>query len=198
MGLVTAALAYSWTASALVALTIAANAPVAGPISSSALGVSNSFTRPCSSTSTRSESMMVCRRWAMVSTVAAWNSLRIVACTAASVALSIDAVASSRTSTLGWRSKARPMHRSWRCPTLKFSPPSATISWSWFSSARTAGPNSTCEKDLRASQGQSGLLLQRQSRHELLVHPIHNKMHNIQREPYKRKKRSATLGRPCQ
>mmetsp|Transcript_7696 Transcript_7696/g.10912 ORF Transcript_7696/g.10912 Transcript_7696/m.10912 type:complete len:203 (+) Transcript_7696:1216-1824(+) len=41
------------------------------------------------------------------------------------------AVASSNTNILGFRSRALPMQISWRCPALKFSPASTTISCNW-------------------------------------------------------------------
>eukprot|EP00976_Prorocentrum_cordatum_P056068 1131099-Prorocentrum_minimum.AAC.1 len=45
---------------------------------------------------------------------------------AMSVSASMDAVASSSTSTRGRRKSARAMHRHWRCPTEKLSPFSVT------------------------------------------------------------------------
>ena len=65
---------------------------------------------------------MVLMRWAMVRTVQCLNSRRMVFWIRESVAASTLAVASSATSTRGWRSNARPTHSSWRWPTLKFSP----------------------------------------------------------------------------
>ena len=60
----------------------------------SAAGAPNCATLPWSMTTMRSESAMVCSRWAMVMIVALVDaSLRIAACTSASVLGSIDAVA---------------------------------------------------------------------------------------------------------
>mmetsp|Transcript_3869 Transcript_3869/g.9165 ORF Transcript_3869/g.9165 Transcript_3869/m.9165 type:complete len:300 (-) Transcript_3869:143-1042(-) len=123
---------------ALAAWTIPRKVPCALG-SRSLLGVSNSSTRPSSMTRTRSLSMMVCRRCATVSTVAPPNSRRIIRWIKASVSLSMDAVASSSTSTRGCRSSARAMQMSCLWPTEKFSPPSDTTSLSLSGSASTAG-----------------------------------------------------------
>lgn len=61
----------------------------------SAAGRSNSARVPPDSTITRSQSMMVCRRWAMVSTVQCANVVRMMRWMSASVALSTLLVASS-------------------------------------------------------------------------------------------------------
>ncbi|MFS7994689.1 hypothetical protein Hanom_Chr12g01109011 [Helianthus anomalus] len=62
----------------------------------------------------------------MVITVHLLVSSRIVFCITLSVSVSIEAVASSRTSILRFCSNARAKHTSCRCPTLQFSPSSAT------------------------------------------------------------------------
>ncbi len=62
----------------------------------------------------------------MVKTVLSLKLALMVRWMSASVSPSTDAVASSATSTLGLRSRARATHSSWRCPMLKLSPPSAT------------------------------------------------------------------------
>ncbi len=72
------------------------------------------------------ESRMVFSRCAMVKTVLSLKLALMVRWMSASVSPSTDAVASSATSTLGLRSRARATHSSWRCPMLKLSPPSAT------------------------------------------------------------------------
>mmetsp|Transcript_17831 Transcript_17831/g.55334 ORF Transcript_17831/g.55334 Transcript_17831/m.55334 type:complete len:229 (-) Transcript_17831:1683-2369(-) len=71
------------------------------------LGLSNSATRPAFSTSTRSESMMVLRRWATVMTVQWAKAVRIVSWMSLSVCGSTDDVASSSTSTRWLRARAR-------------------------------------------------------------------------------------------
>mmetsp|Transcript_13570 Transcript_13570/g.28638 ORF Transcript_13570/g.28638 Transcript_13570/m.28638 type:complete len:241 (+) Transcript_13570:169-891(+) len=101
-------------------------------------GESNCETRPSSRTRTRSESMMVLRRWATVSVVQSANSVRIRSWIIWSVLKSIDAVASSMSSSLVRRSMARARHTSCRCPTLKFSPYSATVQLSPPSSSTTS------------------------------------------------------------
>ena len=81
--------------------------------------------------STLVQSMTVGILWATVMTVQSANSLLIVFCRMASVALSIDAVASSRTSILLLFSRARPRQNSCLCPMLQFVPSSTTV-LSWF------------------------------------------------------------------
>ena len=81
---------------------------------------------PSLSTRTRSLSMTVGIRCAMVQTVHSLNSLRIIFCIRLSVAVSTDAVASSSTSILDCCSRARPRATSCRCPTLQLSPFSRT------------------------------------------------------------------------
>mmetsp|Transcript_52475 Transcript_52475/g.135946 ORF Transcript_52475/g.135946 Transcript_52475/m.135946 type:complete len:212 (+) Transcript_52475:578-1213(+) len=81
---------------------------------------------PLSKSMTCVESMMVCSRWAIVSTVASAKTSRMARCRMASVSLSIDAVASSSTTTREWRSMARARQMSCRWPTEKFPPPSPT------------------------------------------------------------------------
>mmetsp|Transcript_1424 Transcript_1424/g.4901 ORF Transcript_1424/g.4901 Transcript_1424/m.4901 type:complete len:257 (+) Transcript_1424:124-894(+) len=83
--------------------------------------------------------MMVCRRWATMSSVASLNSLRIVDWMSASVSMSTLAVASSSTSSfVRWR-MARARHSSWRWPTLQLLPPSDTMESSCSGTAVT-GP----------------------------------------------------------
>ncbi|KNA04990.1 hypothetical protein SOVF_194470 [Spinacia oleracea] len=72
------------------------------------------------------QSITVGIMWATVITVQSANSARIVFCRIMSVALSIDAVASSSTSTLLLLSNARPRQKSCRCPMLQFDPSSTT------------------------------------------------------------------------
>mmetsp|Transcript_80007 Transcript_80007/g.159038 ORF Transcript_80007/g.159038 Transcript_80007/m.159038 type:complete len:248 (+) Transcript_80007:589-1332(+) len=72
------------------------------------------------------ESMMVCSRWAIVSTVASAKTFRMADCKMASVSLSIDAVASSSTITCDLRSIALARQMSCRCPTEKLAPASPT------------------------------------------------------------------------
>lgn len=81
---------------------------------------------PSLSTRTRSLSMTVGIRCAMVQTVQSLNSLRIIFWIRLSVAVSTDAVASSSTSILDCCSRARPRATSCRCPTLQLSPFSRT------------------------------------------------------------------------
>ena len=83
--------------------------------------------------STLVQSMTVGILWATVMTVQSANSLLIVFCRMASVALSIDAVASSRTSILLLFSRARPRQNSCLCPMLQFVPSSTTVLWWFFS-----------------------------------------------------------------
>ena len=90
----------------------------------SLLGVSNSFTLPSSSTRILSESKMLCKRCAMVSTVQSAKAARTVSCMRASLAVSTLLVASSRTSTLALRRRARAIHSSCLCPELRLLPAS--------------------------------------------------------------------------
>mmetsp|Transcript_38144 Transcript_38144/g.82980 ORF Transcript_38144/g.82980 Transcript_38144/m.82980 type:complete len:259 (-) Transcript_38144:3623-4399(-) len=92
----------------------------------STLGLSYSPIPPLSITRIWSESMIVCKRCAMVSTVQPLSCVRTHSWMAISVSASMDAVASSSTSTRGRRSSARAMHKHWRCPTEKLSPFSVT------------------------------------------------------------------------
>lgn len=64
--------------------------------------------------------------WATVITVESANSALIIFCRIMSVALSMEAVASSSTKTLLFLSKARPRQNSCRCPMLQFDPSSST------------------------------------------------------------------------
>lgn len=59
-------------------------------------------------------------------TVDPGNSSRIILCRMASVAESIDAVASSNTRILFLLRRTLPRQNNWRCPTLQFSPSSLT------------------------------------------------------------------------
>jgi len=77
---------------------------------------------PSLSTSTRSLSITVGIRCAIVQTVQSLNSLLIIFCIRLSVAVSTDAVASSSTSIFDCFSRARPKETSCRCPTLQLSP----------------------------------------------------------------------------
>ncbi len=81
---------------------------------------------PSLRTSTLSLSMTVGIRCAIVRTVQELNSVRNVRWIRLSVALSTDAVASSRTRIRVCFNKARPRHTSCRCPALQFSPFSPT------------------------------------------------------------------------
>lgn len=86
----------------------------------------NKLQLPSSRTNTRSLSMTVGIRWATVSTVHLPVSSLIACWITLSVAVSIEAVASSRTKILlFWRS-TRAKQTSCLCPTLQFSPSSAT------------------------------------------------------------------------
>ena len=84
------------------------------------------FNVPSLSTKTRSLSITVGIRCAIVQTVQFLNSVRMIFCMRLSVAVSTDAVASSSTSILACLSKARPRETSCRCPTLQLSPLSKT------------------------------------------------------------------------
>nr|GMC67110.1 hypothetical protein SOVF_194470 [Ipomoea batatas] len=64
--------------------------------------------------------------WATVITVQSANSVLIVFCRIMSVALSIDAVASSSTKILLFLNKARPRQNNCLCPILQFDPSSKT------------------------------------------------------------------------
>ncbi len=87
-------------------------------------GVSNSLTRPSSSTRILSESKMLCSRCAMVSTVQSAKAALTVSCMRASLAVSTLLVASSRTRTLALRRRARAMHSSCLWPELRLLPAS--------------------------------------------------------------------------
>ena len=87
-------------------------------------GVSNSFTRPSSSTRILSESKMLCSRCAIVSTVQSAKAALTVSCMRASLAVSTLLVASSRTRTLALRRRARAMHSSCLWPELRLLPAS--------------------------------------------------------------------------
>mmetsp|Transcript_7913 Transcript_7913/g.19097 ORF Transcript_7913/g.19097 Transcript_7913/m.19097 type:complete len:288 (+) Transcript_7913:347-1210(+) len=106
-------------------------------------GVSSSAILPSSRTRTLSLSMMVFRRWAIVKTVASAKFSRIISWMAASVSLSILAVASSMTRIFGFRSSERAMQSNWRWPWEKFSPPSATSSSKPFGSSAIASTSRT-------------------------------------------------------
>lgn len=81
---------------------------------------------PSLRTKTRSLSITVGIRWAMVQTVQSLNSVRMIFWIRLSVAVSTEAVASSSTSMRACFSNARPNATSWRCPTLQLSPFSKT------------------------------------------------------------------------
>lgn len=72
-------------------------------------------------------SMTVGTLCATVMTVQFANSSLIIFCKMASVAESIDAVASSRTRILFRLRRTRPRQKSWRCPMLQFSPSPLTV-----------------------------------------------------------------------
>lgn len=84
---------------------------------------------PSLSTRTRSLSMTVGMRCAMVHTVQSLNSVRIIFWIRLSVAVSTEAVASSSTSIFDCFSSARPRETSCRCPTLQLSPFSRTAGY---------------------------------------------------------------------
>ena len=100
--------------------------------------ISSSF--PFLKTAIRSESIIVFNLWAMVKTVQSANSFRRVDCIKSSVSWSTVAVASSRTKTFVFRSKALARQINCLCPTEKFEPPSETslfrpsprVSTTWF------------------------------------------------------------------
>lgn len=75
----------------------------------------------------RSQSIIVFKRWAIMSIVQDLNSSLIVFWISASVLTSTAAVASSRTRIFDLRSNARARLSSCLCPTLKFSPASETL-----------------------------------------------------------------------
>ena len=91
-------------------------------LQSSSYGRPNSATWPSDRTRMRSQSIIVWRRWAMVSTVQSRNFSLICSWMSASVRGSTLAVASSRTSTLFLLRTARARHRSCRCPTDRLEP----------------------------------------------------------------------------
>mmetsp|Transcript_31750 Transcript_31750/g.80969 ORF Transcript_31750/g.80969 Transcript_31750/m.80969 type:complete len:224 (-) Transcript_31750:3367-4038(-) len=105
---------------------------------SSESGWSASSTWPSPMTTTRSTSMMVLRRCAMMSVVVAANASRMATWMALSVSRSTLAVASSSMRILDWRSMARAMQNSWRWPSEKLAPPSTTLASSLSSSAEMA------------------------------------------------------------
>jgi len=88
--------------------------------------VVTSATLPASMVTIRSESKIVCSRWAMVKQVESLNLLRMDCCTMASVSRSMLAVASSMARTLGARSTARAKQMSCRWPVDQLLPPSST------------------------------------------------------------------------
>mmetsp|Transcript_105954 Transcript_105954/g.297920 ORF Transcript_105954/g.297920 Transcript_105954/m.297920 type:complete len:287 (+) Transcript_105954:341-1201(+) len=96
------------------------------PVARSSCGGPISWQAPSPITKTLSESRIVRIRCAMQSTVDSLNVSRIVCWITASVSLSTEAVASSRSTILEFRSTARARHKSWRSPTLKEAPPSIT------------------------------------------------------------------------
>mmetsp|Transcript_58832 Transcript_58832/g.187797 ORF Transcript_58832/g.187797 Transcript_58832/m.187797 type:complete len:248 (+) Transcript_58832:136-879(+) len=100
-------------------------------------------------TSTRSESMMVLRRWAIVRMVQCLNSSRTTFWISLSLSTSTDAVASSIMSTGELRSSARAMQKSCLCPCEKLSPLSTTFMSSFSSDSSTTGLRPT-----RASEAQ--------------------------------------------
>lgn len=104
---------------------------------------SNSTASPPSTTSTRSLSMTVCKRCAIVSTVHSANFSRIVFWRNLSVVLSTFAVASSKINILFLRKMARAKQTRPRCPTLKFDALSCTLQSKPFGSALTAARKST-------------------------------------------------------
>lgn len=75
---------------------------------------------------TLSLSVTVGTLWAMVITVQLENCCLMTFWRIASVAESMDAVASSRTRILFLRRRTLPRQKSWRCPTLQLSPSSLT------------------------------------------------------------------------
>ncbi|KAH9425945.1 hypothetical protein DERP_014515 [Dermatophagoides pteronyssinus] len=83
-------------------------------------------TLPASNTSTRFESIIVCKRCAIVNIVQWENSFRIVVCIKESVSKSTAAVASSNIKTFVRRNNARVKQNNCRWPTEKLSPPSLT------------------------------------------------------------------------
>lgn len=82
---------------------------------------------PSSSTRTRSLSITVGIRWATVITVQLLVSFLIVFWMTLSVAVSTEAVASSNTNIFRFWSSTLARHTSCLCPTLQFSPSSATV-----------------------------------------------------------------------
>ena len=100
--------------------------------------ISSSF--PFLKTAIRSESIIVFNLWAMVKTVQSANSFRRVDWIKSSVSWSTVAVASSRTKTFVFLSKALARQINCLWPTEKFEPPSETslskpsprVSTTWF------------------------------------------------------------------
>src|SRR3569833_2222772 len=95
------------------------------PRVSSSLGVPNSATRPSRSTSKRSKSATVDRRWAMTRTLQppAANSRRSDSWMAPSVPQTTADEATTRTTILGRVSSARARHTSCRWPCERLAPP---------------------------------------------------------------------------
>ena len=79
-------------------------------------GLSYSFTSPISNTKTRSLSMIVWIRWAIVITVLSMNCVRIVCWICISVSRPMEAVASSIRITFDFLNNALAIHRSWCWP----------------------------------------------------------------------------------
>ena len=94
-------------------------------VSASTAGEPSSATRPDSSTMIESQSIMVWRRCAIVSTVPV-KSVRVLCWRCLSVCISTFAVASSISITAAFRRSARAMHSNCLCPTLRLPPPSVT------------------------------------------------------------------------
>mmetsp|Transcript_694 Transcript_694/g.1170 ORF Transcript_694/g.1170 Transcript_694/m.1170 type:complete len:236 (-) Transcript_694:952-1659(-) len=133
-------------------------------------GRSNSATCPSDKTRTRSASMMVFNLCAIMRRVDVLHSVRRVVCTRASVSTSTDAVASSKTRTLDWRSRARARQSSCLCPTLKFSPPSATVLSSLSGICCTADFRCACSNTCQRS---ASLYVPKGSKLERMV-PLNN------------------------
>mmetsp|Transcript_7887 Transcript_7887/g.22527 ORF Transcript_7887/g.22527 Transcript_7887/m.22527 type:complete len:215 (+) Transcript_7887:388-1032(+) len=135
-----AAFAISFSSSTMMSVSPKATArrkrSVASPVSFTMLektpagllrsseGLPISTARPASITTTMSDSMIVCRRWAMAMRVQSWNSSRMVFWISASVSTSTLAVASSRTRILEDLRSARASATSCFCPMLNGDPPS--------------------------------------------------------------------------
>mmetsp|Transcript_10252 Transcript_10252/g.34847 ORF Transcript_10252/g.34847 Transcript_10252/m.34847 type:complete len:245 (+) Transcript_10252:51-785(+) len=102
-----------------------AKTPPSRPLSS--WGDPHSTMDPSESTMIESELMIVTRRCAIVIVVLSDTSSRRVCWISMSVSWSMDAVASSSTSTRDGRKRARPRHSSCRWPTLRLQPPAVTV-----------------------------------------------------------------------